>query len=270
MLPTETKGGFSLNPQSLDEAMKLAEMICNTEIVPKAFKGKAGDTLVAMMLGSELGLNPLYSLTNIAVINGRPSIWGDAMPALCQTNPEFISMDETFDDETMTATCIVKRKNHEPHIVTFSQDDAIKAGLWQTVAKVTRTNRSTGEQFETTNDSPWFKYPKRMLQMRARGFALRDKFSDSLHGLITREEARDLKDITDDSEEISREPIKENETETQSTVLPTYTDGQFETNFPNFEKLIKAGHKTASNIINMVESKYTLTGEQKKKIKEIK
>jgi len=50
---------------------------------------------------------------------------------------------------------------------------------------------------------PWKQYPKRMLQMRARGFAIRDAFPDALKGVITYEEASDLgseggsiKDIT--------------------------------------------------------------------------
>ncbi len=34
-------------------------------------------------------------------------------------------------------------------------------------------------------------YPKRMLQLRARGFALRDAFPDVLKGLVTAEEAQD-------------------------------------------------------------------------------
>ena len=48
----------------------------------------------------------------------------------------------------------------------------LKAGLW-------------------AKSGPWTQYPKRMMQMRARGFALRDKFADALGGLITVEEAQD-------------------------------------------------------------------------------
>ena len=40
--------------------------------------------------------------------------------------------------------------------------------------------------------TPWVTYPDRMLQMRARGFALRDVFADALRGVITAEEAQDI------------------------------------------------------------------------------
>ena len=50
--------------------------------------------------------------------------------------------------------------------------DAKRAGLW-------------------TKAGPWQTYPRRMLQMRARSFALRDAFPDVLKGLISVEEALD-------------------------------------------------------------------------------
>src|SRR6185295_12780043 len=39
---------------------------------------------------------------------------------------------------------------------------------------------------------PWTQYPKRMLQMRARGFGCRDCFPDLLRGIIIKEEAEDM------------------------------------------------------------------------------
>jgi hypothetical protein len=70
------------------------------------------------------------------------------------------------------AVCIAKRRGRTPVTVRFSVEDAKRAGLW-------------GKQ------GPWTQYPKRMMAMRARGFALRDAFADVLKGLITAEEAQD-------------------------------------------------------------------------------
>jgi hypothetical protein len=179
------KNALIVAPQSAHEAMQLATMLSQSSLVPKDYSNKPEDTLVAMMLGSELGMNPIQSLRNISVINGRPSIWGDAIPALIQNHPSYGGMEESFDDGTMTATCTVWRKGGPRHTQTFSQADAERAGLW-------------------TKGGPWKQYPKRMLQMRARGFAVRDQFADALAGLITREEAMDLpeeRDITPRHEE---------------------------------------------------------------------
>ena len=95
---------------------------------------------------------------NIAVINGKPSVYGDAMMALVQASPVCEDVEEFFEDEgtpNPVAVCVAKRKNRKPVVAKFSVEDAKRAGLW-------------GKQ------GPWSAYPKRMMQMSARGFALRD------------------------------------------------------------------------------------------------
>ena len=171
-LTTTTKNTFSLAPTSLKEAMEYAEIMAKSSIVPKDYQGKAADIFVAVQMGSEVGLKPLQSLTNIAVVNGRPALYGDALIALVQANPVFENITEYYDEKLKAAVCKVKRKNQSEHTVIFSEEDATKAGLL----------KKTG---------PWTQYPKRMLQMRARGFALRDKFADLLSGIISVEEAQD-------------------------------------------------------------------------------
>jgi len=166
-----TQSTFSLSPTTLKEAMQYADIMAKSTVVPTAYQGKSGNILVAVQMGADLGLKPMQALQNIAVINGRPSIYGDALLALVQVNPVFEDIQETFDTSTDTATCTVKRKNQAAHTATYSKVDATTAGLW--------------------GKGVWQKYPKRMLQMRARGFALRDKFADVLGGLITAEEAQD-------------------------------------------------------------------------------
>ncbi|WP_051908474.1 hypothetical protein [Candidatus Odyssella acanthamoebae] len=168
---------FSLVPTTLTEAVQYARLISNSTFVPTQFRGKPEDILVAIQWGAELGLPPLQSLQNIAVINGRPTLWGDAALAVVQQHHDYEWIKEFIEEDdkgNVTAVCLIKRANHEPHRSEFSVDMAKKAGL-------------LGRQ------GPWSQYPKRMLQMRARGFGLRDVFADALRGLITREEAMDYK-----------------------------------------------------------------------------
>lgn len=239
-LTRQTGSGFALQPNSMGEAMQMAEMLSSSQMVPKNYQNRPQDTLVAMMMGSELGLNPIQALQNIAVINGKPAIYGDALLALVQSHPRFGGHEESFDDATMTATCTVWRKGDPTkHTVKFSQEDAQKAGLWG-------------------KSGPWQSYPKRMLMWRARGYALRDKFADALGGLITVEEARDIppeQDITP--------PRAEPE------VLPHYPAESFDQNLPKWRTAIKNGKATPEQIIAKVESKAPLTDEQKQAIKSI-
>ncbi len=165
---TDKAVGF-MNPQSLDEAMKCAELIAASDMVPKNYKGKPGDILVAGQMGAELGVSWLQALQGICVINGNPSVWGDLALGLVKSHAQFESIKESYDEETRTATCVIKRKNEElPTTQTFSWADACAAGLH---AKDT-----------------YQKYRRRMLQMRARSWAMRDCMPDALKGLKIAEE----------------------------------------------------------------------------------
>ena len=168
---TQAKPAFDLSPQTFEQALTFSNYLADSDLVPKDFKGKPGNCLIAMQWGSELGLKPLQSLQNLAVINGRPALWGDAVIALVLSSPvcEYV----TEDDDGHTAYCRVKRKGAPEQVRTFSIDDARAAGL-------------SGKQ------GPWTQYPKRMRQMRARAFALRDVFPDVLRGLPVAEEVMDI------------------------------------------------------------------------------
>jgi len=175
---TTTNKGFA--PTTLTEAMTFSDMLANSSMVPRAYQGKPQDILVCVQWGMEMGLAPMQALQNIAVINGKPSVYGDALMALVQASPVCEDIEEFFEHEGTTnpvAVCVAKRKGRKPVTARFSVEDAKRAGLW-------------------AKQGPWTAYPKRMMQMRARGFALRDAFPDVLKGMITAEEAQDYQEET--------------------------------------------------------------------------
>jgi hypothetical protein len=163
-----------LVPQNFDQLCRFAEMAATSDLMPRDYKGKPANIMLAVQMGSELGFAPMQSLQSIAVINGRPAVWGDGMIGLCRQSPlcEDIREYVEGEDDSETAVCVAKRKGASPVEGRFSVADAKKAGLW-------------GKQ------GPWQQYPRRMLQNRARGFALRDAFPDLLRGLKMVEEIRD-------------------------------------------------------------------------------
>ena len=200
---------ITLTPQNMTEAMDFAKMLAQSGMVPSNFKGKPQDCLVAMQWGFEVGLQPMQALQNIAVINGKPSIWGDAALALVRSHPDCKGVEEKLEGEgdEMRAVCTVMRAHGEmieKTIRYFSVANAKTARLW-------------GKQ------GPWTQYPERMLAQRARGFALRDAFPDALKGIITREEAEDIpdkpKNITPEPPKNQLDDIKAPESEEQETVV---------------------------------------------------
>jgi hypothetical protein len=173
------------NPTTFLQAAELAERLAKSQLVPQDFRNKPEDILVAWSLGAPLGLSLLASLRNICVINGIPSIWGDAALAVCRAHPDFKWIQEEVigEGDERHGVCQVKRSGSPVCERTFSVADAKRAGLWGDSRK-----------------GPWKQYPKRMLQLRARGFALRDSFPDALAGMPITEEIRDITEAVEVAE----------------------------------------------------------------------
>ncbi len=155
--------------------MAVADFLSKSSMVPKPMANKPADILIAMEMGLQIGIPMMQAIQDIAVINGKPCMYGDGLLAVVQGHKDYEWIDEKLLYEAgkvVAASCTIKRKNHEPHVVTFSIEDARKASLW-------------GKQ------GPWTQYPDRMLKMRARGFCIRDIFSDALRGIKTDEEVND-------------------------------------------------------------------------------
>jgi hypothetical protein len=158
-------------PQTMDETYRLAKAVCMAGMAPKGMDTPE-KCMIAMMRGMEVGLTPFQALDKIAVVNGRPVIWGDGAMALVRGSGlcEWIKEYTNGAGNERVAWCEAKRRGDQEIIRrTFSVADAKQAGLW-------------------AKQGPWTQYPERMLQMRARAFTLRDGFADVLGGLYLKEE----------------------------------------------------------------------------------
>ncbi len=232
---------LDLGPKTFEQAITFSKYLADSDMVPKDFKGRPGNCLIAMQWGGELGLKPMQSLQNIAVINGRPALWGDSVLAIVRASPLCEFVIET--DDGNTATCRVKRRGEPEQSRTFSMEDARVAGL-------------QGKQ------GPWTQYPKRMRQMRARAFALRDVFPDVLRGLPIAEEVMDMTTERD---------MGPAEVVPPSTppALPAYTDDQLKANAVAWDRAIREGRNSADQIIAKIASKFVLSDAQRATIRSL-
>jgi hypothetical protein len=180
-------------PQNFDDAWRIAGALAAAGMTPKDIDSQE-KVLAVMMAGAEIGMPPFQALQSFAIINGRPALWGDGMVAVVRKHGCRVEEWTTGSIETgdFTAFCKVTRPDTGEVVQRqFSMNDAKRAGLWQTEARIRRKNFKTGEWYEAANDSPWFKYPQRMVPMRARGWSLRDGCADMLRGMKMAEEVQD-------------------------------------------------------------------------------
>ena len=183
--PPVAIGARGLTPQTLDDLFRVSTAISKSGLAPKGIETPEA-IFAALEMGMEVGLPLMASLQNIAVVNGRPTLWGDAQLAVVRATGELEEFAEwyevagtrsprnpsTFGDD-VTAVVRVKRRGQEAAETAFSVADAKRAGLWGKAG-------------------PWSQYPARMLRYRARSFGLRDQFGDALRGLLSTEEAQDV------------------------------------------------------------------------------
>lgn len=176
-------------PKSVEEAARMAQAVIVGGLAPSSYNNDPGKIMLGLMSALEAGLPPLYGLRQIAIINGRPAIWGDGAMALVQSKNLIAEMHEeevggTLDEmpgdltkwpDTYGWEIRIRRRNQEGFYTgRFTVGDAKRAKLWLNAKKV-----------------PWIEHPSRMLKIRARSFPLRDGFADALGGIAIREEVED-------------------------------------------------------------------------------
>lgn len=177
-----------MNLEGMQDYLQFSKVAVASGILSPAFM-RAPDPVaaafVALQLGAEVGLSPMASLQNIAVINGKPGLYGPAMLAVVEASGKLEDIDEGVAGEgpERHAWCTVQRVGRKPRTFRFSMEDAKKAKL-------------------TGKTGPWTEYPDRMLLARARTFALRDVFPDVLAGL--HQSVEELQDIPFDQAPLGR------------------------------------------------------------------
>ncbi|MGV4796173.1 hypothetical protein [Rhizobium sp. F40D2] len=201
--------------------MRIGRAVVASGLAPAALIGKlegepaAAAVAVAIMSGAELGLKPMVSLRSFTVINGRPALYGDGLINVVRMSGKVAYLRTGCEERNgkMIGYCEAKRLDTgEEKRVEFSQGDAERAGLWQTKPIVIKWNKWDKKNEEKPNDSPWYRFPQRMLAWRAAGYCLRELFGDVLGGIRDEFEVREIadaeemRDITPMAESVESKP----------------------------------------------------------------
>ena len=181
-------------PRNVHELATIAGAVIKANLVPRSYEDPNPDRqkskiMIGIMKGAEVGLPPITALSTIAVINGRPCLWGDGAVALIQQSGKLEKMQinevgtmpkegdgsADFKDDYGIEVKMWRIGQSEPYVGRFTVGDAKRAHLWMNTSK-----------------KPWVEYPRRQMKWRAFGWAARDGFADCLMGLGIREEVEDL------------------------------------------------------------------------------
>ena len=235
-------GQFDLSPQSFEQALEFSKYLAASDMVPKQYRGKPGDCLIAMQWGYEIGMKPLQALQSIAAVNGRPSIYGDAGKAMllaagCQIDEDDIEKVR----ETGRARCKITRPGRKPTERTFSIDDAKTARLWG-------------------KEGPWTNYPYRQMAWRAFWFAARDAAADLLRGMGGAEELQDIPSETPAASQGERHMGQ------ADVIQPEWAADRWAAGLQKWVDGITAG-KPIEDVLAWLNSKARVTPEQEQQLR---
>lgn len=149
-------------PTNWTELMAFCGDLAKSSLVQKDFRDRPADLAIAISMGNEVGLHWAQAIQSIAVINGRPSLWGDGALAVVMSHPDFQDIDENESTDTKGVT-VITRRGRTPRRYEFTLEMARTAGL---------LGKDTYKQHQG-----------RMLQRRARARAMADLFPDALKGI---------------------------------------------------------------------------------------
>jgi hypothetical protein len=195
-------------PKSLTELLSWAKLVTASGMAPKGMNEPG--IVLAVQMGAELGITPAQAIQNIAVINGRPSIFGDLGLALFRRDAKYKTFEEDAPDVALKqgfGRCKIVMQDGTEIERRFSIEEAKAAKLWG----------KTG---------PWSDYPGRMLMFRARWWAMRDADGGVFKGCSAREELYEVIRTEDGGElEVQRPQARNDFKEVEGFVKETGKGG---------------------------------------------
>lgn len=164
---------------------EVGETLLASGLLPDGIKKP--EAAVAIMLKSrELGIGPMYALSHIAIIKGKPTLSANLMTALVKRAGHRLRVLESTDE-----SCTVEGERRDapghPERVTWTEEDAKRAGLW--------------------GQGAWKSYPRALLKARAITALCGTMFADVLSGVIYTPE--ELGAVVDDEGQVVEAPDRE-------------------------------------------------------------
>ncbi len=185
--PIQVDAGI-LRPKDSDEVKRLATLAFESGLAPKGAKN-VPQAIMGILAGLEVGLTFVQACRQVMVVNGSPSLWGDAPLGLVMKSGKLEDIQTTWSgDGDKLAVSVTCKRTGVASTVTgeFSVEAAKRAGLWE-------------------KSGPWKQYPRRMLELRARAFALRNLFPDVLLGCAIAEDIQDVADQDAKTDELTKQ-----------------------------------------------------------------
>jgi hypothetical protein len=164
--------------EQFNQALRAAQMLSQTSIIPQTYQGKPQDCFVAIEMATRMGVSPMMVMQNMYVVKGKPSWSGQSCTSLIKSCGKFKDVQHVYFGEKGTESrgCYVSA-------VRCSDGERVD-GVEVTIAMA----KAEG----WTSNPKWRNMPELMLSYRASAFFARVHCPEALMGLQTTEEIYDV------------------------------------------------------------------------------
>lgn len=191
-MPIDINLTSGIMPHSYNEMLQFARLYKESGLAPKSFE-TVQQVAIGIGMCMEVGRPILTGLQDMAVINGRVGVYGDAVLAIIRASGLLEEFDQWEEGTEYTDAWVVhtkvRRKGYEVKTDRWSWLDSKRAGFDNPMRK----DGSTKDMY-----SPWRRFTRRMMYFKSRNFLLRDEFGDLLKGMKPVEELQEIIDVTPD------------------------------------------------------------------------
>lgn len=164
-IPSEAINNLMAQAEAMGFAKKVADALCDTELVPATYRGKPGNGAAAIMYGAELGLTAVQSMQQIFIVHGQPAIYARTAVALLKRHGvKFRTIEQSAKAVTIRA----------------ERGDEVEESTW-TIERATTAGFTSNKKYQTE--------PQAMLYAKAAMEVCRKIAPDVLLGIpYSREE----------------------------------------------------------------------------------
>lgn len=164
--------GFVLS--TFEQVDALARRLAESDLLPKALKGKPADVAIILLTGIEFGLQPMAAIRGINVIEGKASLSADLLSGVVQQKTNVCEYFRMVTCADTIATFETKRHGHGEAVkLSYTIEQARNAGL------VGRDN--------------WKKYPADMLAARCISRLAKRVYPDITQGCYVPDEEDEIR-----------------------------------------------------------------------------
>ena len=191
-------------------AMKMAETLSGSTIVPKDYQNNPGNCLIALEMAIRLGVSPMMTMQNLYVVNGRPAWSSQYIVAMINNSHKYkTELQYHMEGQGDNLRCYAYAEDYNGHEVRGPEISIAMA---------------KAEGWYSRNGSKWRTMPEVMIRYRAASFFGRLNCPDMIMGIYSADEARDM-EFYDSSEGPAEKPVDSraaalNAEFTQKTSLP--------------------------------------------------